>query len=128
MTSSRLGLSDMRRLQIFQPVDSDTENDALKAAQSLIRTLYPPADSPEHLKLDGLAVDIVQQCKRILREPEKSQAMHAIKVLGALISTTGMFRVHSSSAGYILIPHSRYPSIRSLRGHRPSYHALQKPG
>jgi len=114
----------VRRLQIFQPVDPDTENDALKAAQSLIRTLYPPADNPEPLKLDGLAVDIVQQCKKILREPEKSQAMHAIKVLAALISTTGMFRIYSSSTAYILIPHSRYPSIHSLRGHRPSCHAV----
>lgn len=80
----------MRRIQIFQPVDSETENVALKAAQSLIRTLYPPTVGIEPLKLDGLVVDIVQECKRILREPEKSQAMHAIKVLGAVVSTTRM--------------------------------------
>lgn len=77
-----------RRLQIFQPVDSETESIALNSAQSLIRTLYPPTDRTEPLKIDGLGADIVQECKSVLREPEKSQAMHAIKVLGAFASTT----------------------------------------
>jgi DNA repair/transcription protein MET18/MMS19 len=62
----------------------------------LIRTLYPPTEKAEPLKLDGLAVDIVQECKSMLREPEKSQAMHAVKVLGAFVSTTSMSGIHSS--------------------------------
>lgn len=78
--------------QIFQPVDADTEGLALRAAQSLIRTLYPPPSSSEEtLKPDGLVVDIVQDCKKILREPEKSQAQHAIKMLGALVGTTSQY-------------------------------------
>lgn len=79
-------------IKIFQPADLETETNALQAAQSLIKTLYPPAMNPgEPEVLDGLIVDIVQECKTILRESEKKQAQHAIKVLSACISTTCQF-------------------------------------
>lgn len=43
-------------------------------------------------------MDIVQECKAILRESEKKQAQHAIKVLGACVSTTRQsFWFHLSS-------------------------------
>lgn len=91
--------------QIFQPVDPETERLALKAAQSLIRTLYPPSTlSDSAPKLDGLAVDVVQECKKILREPEKNQAQHAIKVLGALVGTTGEPFFRGPRAQFLLMP------------------------
>lgn len=38
----------------------------------------------------GLAQDVCEECMAILREPEKSQAKPAIKVMAAFMSTTGM--------------------------------------
>jgi DNA repair/transcription protein MET18/MMS19 len=45
-------------------------------------------ETVESEELSGLVVEIVQECKKILREPEKSQAQHAVKVLAAFVDTT----------------------------------------
>ncbi|KAG8958276.1 hypothetical protein FRC03_009290 [Tulasnella sp. 419] len=72
------------KTEIFQPIDSQTEEKALKAAQVLITVLA----SGDSTSTDDLVLEICAECIRILREPEKNQAQHAIKVLSTCISTT----------------------------------------
>lgn len=84
--------------QIFQPVDPVTEEAALRTTQVLIQTLYsnPEVDSQlEEADIQGLAKEACEECIQILREPEKSQAKPAIKVLCAFMSTT---RAYTPSA------------------------------
>ncbi|KAH9976079.1 Dos2-interacting transcription regulator of RNA-Pol-II-domain-containing protein [Russula compacta] len=74
------------KLEIFQPTDLETEVEALKTTQVLIKTIY--TDEVTNADLDGLAKDACEECIQILKEPEKSQAKPAIKVLCAFMSTT----------------------------------------
>jgi DNA repair/transcription protein MET18/MMS19 len=74
------------KLEIFQPTDPETEEEALQATQALIKTIY--ADEVTDADIDGLAKDACEECIQILKEPEKSQAKPAIKVLCAFMSTT----------------------------------------
>ncbi|KAJ8481644.1 hypothetical protein ONZ51_g5860 [Trametes cubensis] len=78
------------KLEIFQPTDSDTQEKALKTTQVLIQTIYSAseAERSDSAEIEGLAKDACEECIQILREPEKSQAQHAIKVLCAFMSTT----------------------------------------
>jgi DNA repair/transcription protein MET18/MMS19 len=79
--------------KIFQPTDSGTEAKALRTTQILIQVIYGEgadgglSDSQE---IEGLAKEASDECLRILKEPEKSQAKPATKVLCAFMSTTGM--------------------------------------
>ncbi len=75
------------KLEIFQPTDPETEQEALKATQVVIKTIY--ADEVTDAEIDGLAKDACEECIQILKEPEKSQAKPAIKVICAFMSTTG---------------------------------------
>ncbi|KDQ18893.1 hypothetical protein BOTBODRAFT_28377 [Botryobasidium botryosum FD-172 SS1] len=77
-------LWEVFKIEVFIPADQETEACALKATQSLLRTLYAEATDD----LDGPATEICHECLKVLREPEKNQAQHAIKVLGACIATT----------------------------------------
>ena len=86
---------NLTKQQIFQPVDPQTEEGALAAMQVLIKTIYAEeeADAEEAAvgsdeDIQGLARDACQECINILKEPEKSQAKPATKVLCAFISTT----------------------------------------
>lgn len=75
--------------QIFQPTDPITEEFALKTTQDLVKTIYTSqtADGTDS-DIEGLARDACEECIAILREPEKSQAKPAIKILCAFMSTT----------------------------------------
>ncbi|KAH7105998.1 ARM repeat-containing protein [Auriculariales sp. MPI-PUGE-AT-0066] len=77
---------DTYKIEIFQPIDSDTQNLALTAVKALVTTLYG-ADGSE-AKIAGLVQSITEECLRILREPEKSQAKPASQVVSALTETT----------------------------------------
>lgn len=75
------------RLEIFQPVDVETEDGALLATQAMVKTIYEGQD----VQIDdvkGFARIITQECLDILKQPEKSQARHATKTICALSSTT----------------------------------------
>ncbi|KAF8347787.1 Dos2-interacting transcription regulator of RNA-Pol-II-domain-containing protein [Amanita rubescens] len=78
------------KLEIFQPTDSTTEQEALMTMQELIKTIYSPEESSLESDDDiqGLAREACSECIQILKEPEKSQAKPAIKVLCAFIATT----------------------------------------
>ncbi|KAJ7906016.1 ARM repeat-containing protein [Mycena leptocephala] len=74
------------KLEIFQPTDGATEEAALATMQALVVTIH--ADDAQDEDVQGLARDACEECIGILREPEKSQAKPAIKVLCAFMATT----------------------------------------
>ncbi|KAF7307504.1 ARM repeat-containing protein [Mycena indigotica] len=74
------------KLEIFQPTDPLTEAEALATLSALIITIHE--DEAQDDDIQGLARDACEECIGILREPEKSQARAAIKVLCAFMATT----------------------------------------
>ena len=74
---------------------------ALKTTQVLIQTIYTPTpttgengkDATMDVEMEGLAKDACEECIKILKEPEKSQAKPAIKVLCAFMATTGVLAI-----------------------------------
>ncbi|KAJ3516937.1 hypothetical protein NLJ89_g807 [Agrocybe chaxingu] len=78
------------KLEIFQPVDLQTEEEALRATQVLVKTIYADEEAAVESNDDvhGLARDACEECIQILKEPEKNQANAAIKILCSFISTT----------------------------------------
>ncbi|KAJ6582074.1 ARM repeat-containing protein [Mycena capillaripes] len=74
------------KLEIFQPTDPATEEAALVTMKALVVTIH--ADDAQDEDVQGLARDACEECIGILREPEKSQAKPAIKVLCAFMATT----------------------------------------
>lgn len=76
------------KLEIFQPVDPLTEEEALKATQTLVKTIYTDVDKDSHKEIQGLAREACEECIQVLQEPEKSQAKPAIKILCAFMATT----------------------------------------
>ncbi len=79
--------------QIFQPVDAETEEAALKTAQVLVKTIYLDEEAAveQNEDVQGLARDACEECINVLKEPEKSQARPATKILCAFMSTTRSF-------------------------------------
>ncbi|CAE7224793.1 unnamed protein product [Rhizoctonia solani] len=78
------------KLEIFQPLDAETADKAVNALTTLLSVLGQDrgkSDSTEE-GIDGLTEEVVTECLRVLREPEKSQAQHAIKIVNACLSTT----------------------------------------
>ncbi|KIP04531.1 hypothetical protein PHLGIDRAFT_191607 [Phlebiopsis gigantea 11061_1 CR5-6] len=77
------------KLEIFQPTDPETESMALHTTQVLVQTIYGgPTGAAQDQEIEGLAKDACEDCLKILKEPEKSQAKPATKVLCAFVSTT----------------------------------------
>ncbi|TFK51878.1 ARM repeat-containing protein [Heliocybe sulcata] len=70
---------------IFQPTDSETEDEALRTTQALVKVIYADRDSGDG---PGLVKDVCHECLDLLKEPEKSQAKPAIRTLSAFLSTT----------------------------------------
>ena len=78
---------------------------ALKATQVLIRTIYgslpqssqaDEGSEPVKEEIEGLAKEACEECIGILKEPEKSQAKPATKVICAFMSTTRELHDHIS--------------------------------
>jgi DNA repair/transcription protein MET18/MMS19 len=80
-------------VKVFQPVDVATEQQALVTLQVLITTIYSSDDdSLADQDMQGLAREACEECIQILREPEKSQAKPATKILCSFITTTRELR------------------------------------
>jgi DNA repair/transcription protein MET18/MMS19 len=71
-------------MKILYSSDGAIEAAALKACESLARTLYPNPDD----KATGLAQDMIKESLEALAEPEKAQSLGATKVLVALIRSS----------------------------------------
>lgn len=81
--------TDSELAQVFQPIDPQAESEALETIQALLKTIY--ADDVSNTSsedIQGLARDASEECVEILKEPEKSQARPATKILCAFMSTT----------------------------------------
>ncbi|KAF9531685.1 RNAPII transcription regulator C-terminal-domain-containing protein [Crepidotus variabilis] len=78
------------KLEIFQPVDVQAEEEALRTVQVLVKTIYAEEEAAleSNDDIQGLARDACEECIQILKEPEKTQARAATKVLCAFLSTT----------------------------------------
>ncbi|KAH7335417.1 ARM repeat-containing protein [Rhizoctonia solani] len=79
------------KLEIFQPLDTETADKAVNALTTLLSILEhdkaQPSGSAEE-GIDVLTEEVITEGLRVLREPEKSQAQHAIKIINACLSTT----------------------------------------
>jgi DNA repair/transcription protein MET18/MMS19 len=73
-------------VKVFHPIDSITEGEALNTTQVLVNTIHSVDDSPNE-DVQGFAREACEECIGIIREPEKSLAKPAIKILCAFIST-----------------------------------------
>ncbi|PPQ62900.1 hypothetical protein CVT24_006298 [Panaeolus cyanescens] len=78
------------KLEIFQPVDVQMEEEALKTTKILVQTIYSEEEAAMESDDDiqGLARDACEECMQILKEPEKSQARPATKILCTFMTTT----------------------------------------
>ncbi|KIK08924.1 hypothetical protein K443DRAFT_671974 [Laccaria amethystina LaAM-08-1] len=92
------------KLEIFQPMDSNIEEEALKTTQILVKTIYHEEEAAhEHSEdIAGLARDACEECIQILREPEKSMAKPATKVICAFMATTPSVSRYTVS---LAVPH-----------------------
>ncbi|KAG8691244.1 hypothetical protein FRC11_005626 [Ceratobasidium sp. 423] len=71
------------KLEIFQPLDAETADKAVNALTTLLSVLgqdKTQLSGPAEEGIDGLTEEVVTECLRVLREPEKNQAQHAIKI------------------------------------------------
>ncbi|CAE6466774.1 unnamed protein product [Rhizoctonia solani] len=77
------------KLEIFQPLDAETADKAVNALTTLLSVLgQDKVQSGSTEKgIDGLTEEVVTECLRVLREPEKSQAQHAIKIVNACLNS-----------------------------------------
>jgi DNA repair/transcription protein MET18/MMS19 len=75
---------------MFHPTDPSTEAAALNALKVLVKTILTNCDKLEDDRGEmTVLVDVAcNDCVHALREPEKSQAKLAIKVICAFSSTT----------------------------------------
>jgi hypothetical protein len=118
------------QMEIFQPTDPLTEAAALMTTQVLIKTIY--GDDGDDLSSDedirGLARDACEECLLILKEPEKSQARPAIKVMCAFMSTTRWFPALLSLEYSIIssIFSIRFP-IHAFASSATSHQAVPRP-
>ncbi|KIY43082.1 ARM repeat-containing protein [Fistulina hepatica ATCC 64428] len=87
------------KLEIFQPTDPETQREALRTVQALVRTIYSTpgvalstevssGNVDNSLDLPGLGHDICNECLELLNQPEKSQAQPAVRILCAMIEGT----------------------------------------
>jgi len=76
-------------------VDPQAESDALNTIQVLVKTIYEENNitSTSSDDIQGLASEASEECIQILKEPEKSQARPATKILCEFMSTTRMLVV-----------------------------------
>ncbi|CAE6532510.1 unnamed protein product [Rhizoctonia solani] len=79
------------KLEIFQPLDAETADKAVNALTTLLSVLGQDTTQTTGSTedgIDGLTEEVITECLRVLREPEKNQAQHAIKIVNACLSTT----------------------------------------
>ncbi|KAL5536863.1 hypothetical protein ACEPAF_686 [Sanghuangporus sanghuang] len=77
------------KMEVFQPVNPETEGEALKATQALIQTIYSDSDEEASAgEPQGIITEISKECLELMNEPEKSQAVPASKVMASFIGTT----------------------------------------
>ncbi|KAJ9107913.1 hypothetical protein QFC19_002656 [Naganishia cerealis] len=77
-------LWDNLKTEIFYSPDAQIESDALETFRAMILALYP---EDKENSIDT-AQEIIKECQELLKEPEKSKAKPATKILCGLISAS----------------------------------------
>lgn len=96
------------KTEIMYSSDGAIEAAALKACESLTRTLYPTADS----SAAGLAQDMIKEALAALEEPEKAQSLGATKILVSIIRASRTLIILSLMPGTLLtVQHPRALSL-----------------
>ncbi|KZT59492.1 ARM repeat-containing protein [Calocera cornea HHB12733] len=104
---------DALRMEIFQPLNDEIQAYSLKTLISFVQTLYPPTNA----EVDGLAVEITQECLGLLKEPERDQAKYAIKTLGAFLESSPAVAKYALEQSLTnLLRLFRDPAEMSVRG------------
>jgi DNA repair/transcription protein MET18/MMS19 len=68
-----------------------TEAEAMQAMQDLVKTIQSEQEDVENEDVQVFVQEICSECIQILQEPEKSQAKSAMKIICALLPTTGLY-------------------------------------
>ena len=97
------------KVEVLYSSDTSIEAAGFKALEALIATIYPTAqDVPS-----GLAQDIIKQCLEYMEDPEKSQAIAAVKTLAAMVRASRKSHPTSPSCWLTLpqrlLDHTLYP-------------------
>ncbi|KAH7927892.1 ARM repeat-containing protein [Leucogyrophana mollusca] len=95
------------KLEILQPIDPQTESEALSTLQVFVRTIQGSEASSGEVA--GLAKDICEECIAVLREPEKAQAKAAMKVLCAFVTvspTLSQFAISQATQHLVSLFHN----------------------
>ncbi|TFK26217.1 ARM repeat-containing protein [Coprinopsis marcescibilis] len=90
------------KLEVFQPVDHPTEEQAVIVIQTLIKTIYSEGTETLDDEIQGLARNACEECLQILQEPEKSKAKVATRLLCSFMTTTPSVSRYTASQA---IPH-----------------------
>ncbi|KAL0953388.1 hypothetical protein HGRIS_004627 [Hohenbuehelia grisea] len=87
------------KIEIFQPTDPVTEEQAVSTLVVLVKTLVSDEDSDftKSGNIDSLCKEICEECIEKLREPEKSLAKPSMRVLSAFITTNTSASKHAIS-------------------------------
>lgn len=85
------------KVEIFQPIDQETADCALETTQILIKLIYKSQLEDTKGGIDGIGKHIVEESLEYIKEPEKSKAKPAVKVMSALIQTTPFIRKYAVS-------------------------------
>ena len=106
-----------------------TEEEALKTTQTLVKTIYTDENRESNKEIQGLARDACEECIQVLREPEKSQAKPAIRILCAFMATTRSSIFHCVIQ-HLMSPHpvsSLHFSLYIITGRATSPETLSEP-
>jgi DNA repair/transcription protein MET18/MMS19 len=79
---------------VFQPTDPITEKEALKTVEVLVKIIHANEDQEKLDDIQGFGREVCEECIQILREPERSLAKPAIKILCAFMSTTCLCTIY----------------------------------
>ncbi|BGP17780.1 hypothetical protein JCM10213v2_005822 [Rhodosporidiobolus nylandii] len=128
--------SEALTIEVFHASDAGMQDLALRTFQALYSTLYPdtpspaPADGDAEMvdasaasvgekggeKIEGVAVQVVDNCLDELKEPEKQNAKPAVRILTALVGSSGrLARYVLASALPPLLAMYKNPDDVSLR-------------
>ncbi|ORX37979.1 Dos2-interacting transcription regulator of RNA-Pol-II-domain-containing protein [Kockovaella imperatae] len=101
------------KVEVLYSSDTSIEAAGYQALEALIATIYPTAqDVPS-----GLAQDVIKQCIEFMEDPEKSQAIAAVKALAAVVRASPSAGPYALSQvlPYLFTKFNR-PAVPSSRG------------
>jgi hypothetical protein len=110
----------LRSSKIFYSPDAQIESDALETFRAMVLALYPEG---KENSIDT-AQEIIKECQELLKEPEKSKAKPATKILCGLITASrepnylaNASMIRDVNLTLRLVTFSKCRSFRYIAGH-----------